>query len=216
MMKVTDVSVADAQDDRSAKIVHEKDLQVDPQTGYGAFAWRPDSKVIAYVKWASGRIGLLDVTTGADFEIPDLQMNGIQVLAWSADGGMLALNSHTQLKIVRMSDYKVISAFDFFGDKSGEMPGINQMAFTEEGKTLIFQNTNDRGNLINKAPPRFVPIILYSYDIESERLAPLLVSPFGERRISSWPNSAAFQRHEGKLYYTAMIQRVDEHLDSGS
>jgi len=208
-------SMVAAEDDRSVKIIHDTDLNADPKTGYGAFAWRPDSKAIAYVKWLSGRIGLLDVTTGHDFEIPDVQMNGVKLLAWSADGGMLALNSHTQLKIVRMSDYQVISTFDFFADNSQGSPRINQMAFAEDGRTLIFQNTNDGGKLINKAPPHFVPVILYSYDIESRHLTPLVQSPFGERRTLSWPNSAEFQRFDGKLYYTAMIQRSDELLKSG-
>jgi hypothetical protein len=205
-----------AQDDLVVKIVQENDLPVGPKTGYGAFAWRPDSKSIAYVKALSGHIGILDVATGHDFEIPDVQMNGIQVLAWSVDGAFLALNSHTQLKIVRMSDYQVISSFDFFTNKSSDSPRINQMAFTNDERTLIFQNTNDGGRLLNKAPPHFVPIILYSYEIESGRLTRLLYSPFGERRTSSWPNSAEFQRYEGRLYYTAMIQRSDELLDSGS
>lgn len=208
--------MAAAQGDQPVQIVHEKDLTVDPKTGYGAFAWRPDSKAIAYVKWSSGRVGLLDVATGRDFEIPDVQMNGIRALAWSADSGMLALNSPNKLKIVRMSDYKVVSAFDSFADKSRERPGINQTAFTNDGKTLIFQNTNDHGKLINKAPPHFVPVILYSYDIENASFRPLLRSPFGERRTVSWPNPAEFQRYNGKLYYTATIQRTDELLRSGS
>jgi WD40 repeat protein len=216
-MKTSGFALVDAQDDHPVKIVHEKDLSADPKTGYGAFAWRPDSKAIAYVKWLGGRIGVLDVATGAEFEIPGFQMNGIQVLAWSADGGMLALNSHTQLKIVRMSDYQVISAFDFYRDKSEAALSINQMAFTSDGKTLIFENTNDHGKALNRAPPSFVPVILYSYDIETGRMIPLLSSPFGERQTGlSFLNPSEFQRHDGKLFYAAMIQRFGERLDSGS
>jgi hypothetical protein len=56
------------------KIVHEKDLSVDPKTGYGAFAWRPDSKAIAYVKFGTGSPGVINVETGVETEIPNAQM----------------------------------------------------------------------------------------------------------------------------------------------
>ena len=86
------------------RIVRKKDLRIDPKTGHGAFAWRPDSKAIAYVKFWTGDIGIVDVATGREMEIPNLQMNGVQALSWSVDGGLLALNSHTELERNALND----------------------------------------------------------------------------------------------------------------
>src|SRR5215470_6931586 len=51
-MKIMGIALAAAQGDPSVKIVYEKDLVT--EAGYGAFAWRPDSKAIAYAH--GGRI----------------------------------------------------------------------------------------------------------------------------------------------------------------
>jgi hypothetical protein len=41
-------------------VEHEKDLLQDLNTGVGFFAWSPDSRRIAFVKWRAGEVAIVD------------------------------------------------------------------------------------------------------------------------------------------------------------
>ncbi len=212
---------AQAADTIPIKIVPEKDLLVDPMTGAGAFAWSEDSKAIAYVKWLSGHIGIINVETSEDREVPNFQMNGATALVMSQDGTLVALSSGTELIIMRVPDGQVIGYHAAFKDPPGSPRIGHAMAFVEHDTKLVVENSNT-GKFLLKGrhvdgvalpnPTKDGVVLLTVYDIATKTLTPLFSSSYNEDLKREYPsaNTGQFYNSGAKLFFVYVWQRERE------
>lgn len=192
------VGTGHAQDSIRPVIAYEKD-PLNERGGVGIFKWSPDSRRIAYVKFQSGEVGIVDVETAAVVAISNFKMNAIATLAWSPDGGSLAVSSSQELKIVRLSDFQVTHDVSVQAGLSGRVRFGKEAAFSRDGTRLLLENANNHEH-----------IILYSYDLVRNVVEPHIRSPFGTKNTMPRANTGKFQEHNGHLYFSVAIARVDE------
>jgi WD40 repeat protein len=191
-------------------IAFEKTLINDRSgVGVGALKWSPDSRRIAFVKWSLGTVGIVDVETGKVIDVPNAHLKGLRAFAWSIDSSLLALSSGSELKVVRLSDSKIVSEASLVTDKySWRFSFGAEMTFSPDSRRVIFQVPS--AGYWPPGTPASSRVILASYDLATKSVEPLLRSPLEERGGGVLVGSDQLQWHKQHLYFTAAISRSDE------
>ena len=172
------------------------DLQVAKDSGYNRFEWSPDSKRIAFVRWTSGTIGIVNVETGEVEMIPSLQLNGIDALCWSADGTQLAVNNAMQLKIVRLRDSIITHDID---------ATVSYGRSTRFGRCTTF--SLDGSRLLIHSPFYRDRVLAYSLNLATRALDPLILSPFVDKLASPSFGSTRFHTYGSRIFFSIQIMR---------
>ena len=197
----------------------EIDLKIDFYSGYNPFVWSPDSRYIAF-SIPHGKVGIVDIETSEVREIPGFIMNKIDYLsnidymAWSPDQKLLAVASTYDLKIIRLSDSKVINDYSVDRERlGGSLIWFADMVFSEDGtKLLIVSPTGSDYALVN------------SFDLATNTIAPLLFPPvnpldppqgYSRLLVKDAPSllNIHLTRYKGHIYYSAIFNRLQEYWD---
>lgn len=183
---ITMSSSSASQESAMVHLEHEKDISVG-RNGYNIFAWSPDSKLIAFVRFEGSNVAIADVESGKVTDVPGSQIDGMKFLAWSLDSKKIAFGVDKQLRVMRISDNKILldlqapskTWFDY------------SAAFSNDGKSVLVQ-TPDPSVLLNKV------------DIATGHIEPVLPSPMSNPKRSG-VHTGRFERAGNILYFSVQI-----------
>ena len=212
-------SCANAAKENGKVIAFEKDidLHIPFLSGYVPFVWSPDSRYIAFSKGVD-RIGIVDIKTDEVREISGFRVNSINKfgaidnLAWSPDQKLLAASNREELWIVRIADGKLVNKYSIRDLPSDSPVRFSTMEFSEDSTTLVIASLWGSDYAL-----------LNSLDLSTNTLTPMLYPP-GKPLVpppdyGKWPSKRVdpteirFTRYQGHLYYTAIMDRLQEFWD---
>jgi WD40 repeat protein len=166
---------------------HEKSIRL--IDGPWLYALSPDARSIALIGYQSGKIYIVDITSGRATEIavPDIRVKNL--ISWSNDSKMLAIATLGTLVIASVEKREAIQQI-------GHPPrtGFGETAlFSPDNTKLYFQNGNHQSR-----------DLILELDLASETIKPFMAAPNQDAPVLSLKRGQFQHLQKGDVFSTAI------------
>lgn len=191
-------AISDGSAAQASGLTRVSQLQIADNESYGPYAWSPDSRYIAVSSAVSGGLTLVDVRTG-EARHTNAPQSLASSIAWSRDGALVAVSFTGGLVVIGVRDLAPVLISNWNTAGAPSTFGWS-LAFAPDGSHLF----------VDDDKPDKSGTLLYSLDLATKEYAPLVKSPFGNRRVLSVALTNDFHYIAGKLFYTPWLRKYDE------
>jgi WD40 repeat protein len=178
-----------------SSIHFEKELNI-KSSGLSAFTWSPDSQFIAFTNRMTGVAGVVNVASGRVNLFSGKPVQGLQAIAWSSDGRLVAIENASQVRLISVFDNAIIHEYDL----GAQLYLGDDIIFSSDGASI----------LINNIATTFQTPLIYRLNIKDGNVETAIAVPYTMRRVSI--RSASFRAVGGQIYLSALMTLGDEDI----